>query len=158
MSITVAGTILVAGSHWFGITASETEGLWGRVTITVDGRSQWVFQEPVWRPIAVGCGPESTFMWSAREVIRLPESGDDAPEIVARADEDVLLVFEHEHGWVLVCESSVLRVCGGKETARWELPGVVVGAAWRGTELAVLSEGGGEVLLEVAGTGLICRD
>lgn len=140
--------------RWFQIAVFETEDLRASMTITMDGRYEWAFEQPAWRPIAVGSGPESCFLWSARELIRLPQEVDDEPEVVARTDEDLIVVFEHEGGWVLVCESSVRRLIGGEQTSRWELPEVVVRAAWRGAELAVLDEGGEEVLLRVAGPDL----
>lgn len=148
-------TSFVAGHRWFQIAVVETEDLRASVTITMDGRYEWTFEEPAWRPIAVGSGSESCFLWSARELIRLPQKVDDEPQILARTDEDLIVAFEHEGGWVLVCESSVRRILGSEQTARWELPDVVVRAAWRGTELAVLDEGGEEVLLRVAGPALI---
>lgn len=148
-------TTFVAGPHWFRLRMSETEGLRAVVTVTMDGRCEWTFDEPAWRPIAMGAGGESCYFWSAREVVRLPRLESDEPVVEATTDEDLIFVFEHDGGWVLVCEASVRRVLRGEQTARWELPDVVVGVAWRGEALAVLHHSGDEVVLRVVGPDLV---
>ncbi|WP_053204939.1 hypothetical protein [Jiangella muralis] len=146
--------IFVAGSRWFRIAVSETEALRALVTITMDGKYEWTFEEPVWRPISFGSGPGASYVWSARDLIRLPQAGSDEPVVEVSTDEDLIFVFEHSGGWVLVCETSIRRVLDGQQTARWELPGVVAHAVLRDEVLAVLDEDGKEVLLRFAGTDL----
>lgn len=146
----------VGGSRWFQVRVAEPgESLRVAVTVTMDGRYEWTFEEPAWRPIAFGSGEEHSYLWSAREVIRLPRIETDEPVVEARTDEDLIIAFEHADGWVLVCETSVRRVHRGVQTARWELPEVAVRAVWRGDALAVLDEAGEEVLLLVDGPDLL---
>lgn len=147
--------IFVDGRRWFHIRVADLgESSRVVVTVTMDGRYEWTFDEPSWHPIAFGSGAECSYLWSAREVIRLPRSESDEPVVEAGTDEDLIIAFEHTGGWVLVCETSVRRVIRGEETARWELPEVAVRALWRGDELAVLDESGEEVVLRVAGPDL----
>lgn len=146
----------VGGSRWFQIRAGDPgESLRMAVTVTMDGTYEWTFEVPAWRPIAFGCGEEHSYLWSAREVIRLPRIATDAPTVATSTDEDLIIAFEHSGGWVLVCETSVRRVHRGKQTARWELPEVAVRGVWRGDVLAVLDEAGGEVRLRVDGPDLV---
>ncbi len=41
-------------------------------------------------------------------------------------DEDIIIFFPHESGWLLICETSVRLVCKGEEASRIELGSVVV--------------------------------
>lgn len=145
----------VAGSHWFRVSLAETGESRELMTIKMDGGHEWTFDEPSWRPIAFGSGTDSCFLWSARELILLPKSASEKPVVEVGVEEDLIFVFESDGGWVLVCESSVRRVLAGKQTARWELSDVVASATWRGEELAVLDEGGDEVLLRISGPDLM---
>ncbi|MDP4015069.1 MAG: hypothetical protein Q8P38_10695 [Candidatus Nanopelagicales bacterium] len=149
-------TIFVAGCRWFRVCVADGgESLRATVTVAMDGRHEWTYEEPSWRPIAFGFGAESSYLWSARELIRLPRLQSDEPVVEVSTDEDLIFVFEHAGGWVLVCETSVRRVLGGEQTGRWELPEVAVRAVWRGEALAVLDEAGEEALLRVDGPDLV---
>ena len=129
--------VFVAGSSAFRIR--EAAGPSGRsltVTITQDERLEWTYQLVSWRPLAVGSGLGSACLWSARELVVLP-SGPGEDPVVLSADEDLLLVFRTEAGWVLVCETSVRLVAGGKEISRIELADTVRRAWWSGGGLLV---------------------
>ena len=105
------------------------------VTITQDDRLEWTYQLASWRPLAVGSGFGSAYLWSARELVVLP-SGPGEDPVVLSADEDLLLVFRTEAGWVLVCETSV-RLVTGREISRVELADTVRRAWWNGAALQV---------------------
>src|SRR3984957_6837304 len=129
--------VFVAGGSAF--TLRESAGLSARtltVTITQDDRLEWTYQLASWRPLAVGSGSGSAYLWSARELVVLP-SGPGEDPVVLSADEDLLLVFRTEAGWVLVCETSVRLVTGQEEASRIELGDTVRRAWWTGAGLQV---------------------
>ena len=108
--------VFVAGSSAF--TIREAAGFSaGTLTVTIiqDDRLEWTYQLASWRPLAVGSGFDSAYLWSARELVVLP-SGSGGEPVVLSADEDLLLVFRTQAGWVLVCETSVRLVIGPGST------------------------------------------
>jgi len=128
--------VFVAGSS--ALTIREVAGLAAgtlTVTITQDDRLEWTYQLASWRPLAVGSGFGSAYLWSARELVGLP-SGPGEDPVVLSADEDLLLVFRTEAGWVLVLETSV-RLVTGREISRIELADTVRRAWWSGAGLQV---------------------
>src|SRR5580700_8780255 len=97
--------VFVAGCSIF--TIREAAGLSAgtrTVTITRDDRLEWTYQLASWRPLAVGSGSGPACLWSARELVVLPSGSGEDP-VVLSTDEDLLLVFGTEAGWVLVCET-----------------------------------------------------
>lgn len=64
------------------------------VTITRDDRLQWTYRHAAWRPLAVGCGAGSAYVWSARDLLILPDDHDGDPTVLA-VDEDLLFVFKN---------------------------------------------------------------
>ena len=146
---------LISDLRKFRILSVDTGELRTSLKITMDERSSWTFDVPSWRPIAVGSGPKSRFLWSARELILLPQDSDDEPQFVAETEEDIIAVFEKHDGWVLVCETSVRRFVHDQETARCQLSDVVTEVWWRGDVLHVEVEGRGDLLLRVVGPDLV---
>ena len=147
--------VFVAGRSAF--TIRETAGLSaGRLTVTItrDDRLEWTYQLASWRPLAVGSGSGSACLWSAREVVVLP-SGPGEDPVVLSADEDLLLVFGTEAGWVLVCETSVRLVTSREEISRVELGDTVRRAWWTGAGLQVEDARGTATALTVAGDRLV---
>lgn len=144
----------VAGSRWYGIRAThDPESLRSELTISLDGRFEWTFGVASWRPINLGVAAEDAYLWSARELILLPSADSDEP-LEIKVDEDLLFAFRVEDGWALVCETSVRRLVGQEETARWELPDVVLHASWRDGVLLVRDDAGAETRLKLSGPGL----
>ena len=89
------------------------------VTITRDDQVEWTYQMASWRPLAVGQGCGSAYLWTARDLVILP--GDPGEDPVALSvDEDLLVVFRTAAGWVLVCETSV-RVGAGNPVTLGDL-------------------------------------
>jgi hypothetical protein len=147
--------VFVAGRCAF--TIREAAGLSAgtlTVTITRDDRLEWTYQLASRRPLAVGSGSGSACLWSAREVVVLP-SGPGEDPVVLSADEDLLLVFRTEAGWVLVCETSVRLVTGREEISRIELADTVRRAWWTGAALQVQDARGTTTALTVAGDRLV---
>ena len=102
--------LFVAGSSVF--TIRENAGPAKEmltVTITRDDQVEWTYQMASWRPLAVGHGRGSAYLWTARNLVILPEDPGEDP-IALSVDEDLLVVFRAAAGWVLVCETSVRLV------------------------------------------------
>jgi hypothetical protein len=73
---------------------------------------------------------------------------------VLSADEDLLLVFRTEAGWVLACETSA-RLVTGQEISRIELADTVRRAWWSKAGLQVEDARGTTTALTVAGDRLV---
>ena len=143
--------IVVSGRQCFGIhAAGDPDSLTCLLTITLDGRVEWTFDVPTWRPMSVGAAGDTWYVWSARDVIVLPP--DEAGEPAAfKVDEDLQFVFRLDDGWVLVCETSIRRLVNEHETDRWELPEIVSDAAWIADVLSVRDYSGSETRVRVSG-------
>jgi len=127
----------VVGDRTFGVRVAEDEAPRSMtVTVVMDGRYEWTFDEPGWRPLSVGAAPDLGYLWSARRLIVLPRSPGEDPELTT-VDEDLLFVFCVDAGWILVCETSVRRVAAGKETARLQFGEVLERAMWESSALVV---------------------
>lgn len=125
-----------------------------KVTVTLDGRIEWTFDEPGWRPLSLGVAGDEPYLWSARGLIALPTSLSFDPEVI-QVDEDLLLVFNVDAGWLFVCETSVRLVAEGRETARLEIGEVIEHASWQHGELVVRDGRGLEQRIGVYGDRLI---
>lgn len=149
-------TTVVSGRRVFSIRVAALDvPRVMRVTIVADGRFEWTFDEPGWRPLSLGAGADGAFLWSARSLITLPMAVREVPTVVS-VDEDLMVAFRHSGGWLLVCEASVRRVVGSGETARLELDDVVESALWESDDVLVLrGEGGSERRVTVRGQGLV---
>jgi len=123
------------------------------VTVVMDGRLEWTFDEPGWRPLSVGAAVDRSYLWSARRLIVLPQRSDESPELIG-VDEDLLVVFWVDTGWVLVCETSVRRVVRGSETSRLEFGDVLERASWDSHTLVVHDDSGEEHRIDVQGRHL----
>jgi hypothetical protein len=130
-------TVFVVGASTFTIQqGADSSDQHMKVTITRDGRLQWTYRHASWRPLAVGCGAGSAYVWSARDLVVLPDDHDDDPSCLA-VDEDLLFVFRTNDGWLLVCETSVRLVIGQGERSRIEFGDVIERAYWSGEQLHV---------------------
>lgn len=106
------------------------------LSIRVDGAKRWSSEEPGWRDVACGVADMEVFVWSARRLVVAPlKPGTEAYGL--DSDEDILIVFPVDNGWLLVCETSVRLVIDGTERSRLELPDVVGEARWDGERLRV---------------------
>ena len=123
------------------------------VTITRDDQFEWTYQLASWRPLSAGWGSGLAYLWSARDVVVLPEDPDAAPAVLT-ADEDILLVFRTAAGWVLVCETSVRLITGHDQVSRVELGDSIERAQWAGNSLQIQDASGTETAFTVAGTRL----
>lgn len=147
-------TTFVAGEHSFAVRESRSDAPRSTtVTVTMDGRFEWSFQEPGWRPLSFGASDDGPYLWSARELIALPGNDDEEPTTI-RVDEDLLYVFRVDGGWLMVCETSVRRVLGGHETDRVDLDDVVDQARWKRGSLRLLDSAGAQVRVRVDGARL----
>jgi hypothetical protein len=130
-------TVFVVGTSTFTILKGEdAPGRYMSVTITRDDHVQWTHRHAAWRPLAVGYGGGTAYIWSARDLVVLPADHDDDPSVLT-VDEDLLFVFKAENAWLLVCETSVRLIIGREERSRVELGDVVEQARWREGHLQV---------------------
>jgi hypothetical protein len=130
-------TVFVVGASTFTIRqGADTSEQHMKVTITRDDRLQWTYRHAAWRPLAVGCGAGSAYVWSARDLVVLPDDGDDDPSCLV-FDEDLLFVFKTNNGWLLVCETSVRLIVGQEERSRVEIGDVIERAHWSAGQLHV---------------------
>jgi len=147
-------TIFVVGASTFTIQQGEdSSDQRMKVTITRDDRVQWTYRHASWRPLAVGCGGGTAYIWSARDLVVLPDDHDDDPHILT-FDEDLLFVFKIENGWLLVCETSVRLIIGQDERSRVELGDVIERAHWREGQLHVEDARGITASMRVTDGGL----
>ena len=108
--------------------ASSSQGQM-TVTITRDDRLEWTYHQASWRPLAVGWGCGSAYLWSARDLVMLPDDPGEDP-VVLSVDEDLLVVFRTGAGWVLVCETSVRLITGQDQVCRIDLGDTAGRARW----------------------------
>lgn len=142
-------TVFVVGASTFTIQQDvDPSGRNVKVTITRNDRLQWTYLHASWRPLAVGCGAGSAYVWTARDLVILPDDDDTDPSVLA-VDEDLLFVFKTETGWLLVCETSVRLVVGQEERSRVELGEVVERAHWSEGRLHVEDAGGTTTAISV---------
>ena len=147
-------TLFVVGASTFTIQqGADSSDEHMKVTITRDNRLQWTYRHASWRPLAVGCGESSAYIWSARDLVMLPDDHDDDPSVLA-VDEDLLFVFRTQAGWLLVCETSVRLVIGQDERSRIELGDVIEQAYWSGGRLLVEDARGIATAISVTGDRL----
>jgi hypothetical protein len=111
------------------------------VTVTRDDRLEWTWHLASWRPLAVGWGCGSAYLWSARDLVVLPDDPGEDPSMLT-VDEDMLLVFRTAAGWVLVCETTVRLITGQDQTARIDLADTIERAWWTGETLQILDARG----------------
>ncbi|WP_460741611.1 hypothetical protein [Mariniluteicoccus endophyticus] len=76
------------------------------------------------------------YFWSALELVRLPGALDLGLRVI-KFDEDLLVVFRIDDGWLVVCETSVRRLVDEAETDRVELSEVVEDVRWQGGILLI---------------------
>ena len=147
-------TVFVVGASTFTIRqGADSSDQHMKVTITRDDRLQWTYRHASWRPLAVGCGECSAYVWSARDLVMLPDDQDDDPCILT-VDEDLLFVFRTHIGWLLVCETSVRLVIGQDERSRVELGDVVERVYWSEGRLHVEDARGVTTAMSVTGDRL----
>ena len=125
-----------------------------RVTITRDDRLEWTYHHASWRPLAVGCGSGSAYVWTARDIVVLPDDPDGDPHVL-HADEDLLFVFKAENKWLLVCETSVRLIVGQQERSRLDFGEVLERAHWSEGRLLVEDASGMRARITAADDRLI---
>ena len=57
-------TTIVAGTSIFQVrvgTGSSDRSM--KVTVTLDGRLEWTFDQPAWRPLSYGCRHGMPYLW-----------------------------------------------------------------------------------------------
>ncbi len=91
----------------------------------------------------------------ARQIVVLPNEHAADPEVLD-ADEDLLLVFRTETGWLLVCETSVRLIVDGEETSRIEVGDVIERARWSKGRVLVEDASGMTTTINVTGSRLSC--
>lgn len=154
MSAGVQETVIVAGISMFTVRVGSGDSDRSMsVTITSGGRTQWTYTQPAWRPLAYGYDRDCTYIWSARAIIVLPTGPGDDPDVLD-VDEDLLLVFRIEPGWLLVCETSVRLIAGKEETSRMELGDVVEQVRWESGDLVVEDANGATARIRMDGRSL----
>ncbi|WP_147794693.1 hypothetical protein [Cellulomonas sp. Y8] len=124
------------------------EELFATLTIRIRGDELWRSTERSWRPVGIGNGTRSAYIWTARTLVELSTSGSMWS---AKFDEDLIWVYQAGAAWVAVCETSVRLVGTEGEVDRWELADVVAEADWRGEKMYVRDVAGREVFLRVHG-------
>jgi hypothetical protein len=83
----------VAGQSVFRIRACPgPDARQTTVAIAGDDAREWVYQVAGWRPLCVGWGCGLGYLWSARDLIVLPDAPGEDP-VVLTADEGLLVVF-----------------------------------------------------------------
>lgn len=122
------------------------------LSVRVDGDKRWSSEEPGWRDIAVGVD-EGLFVWSARRLVVVPLGVDDGACSID-SDEDIVVAFRADPGWLLACETSLRLVRGDAELSRLELPDVIEDARWAGESLLVRCANGTSVRVAVDAGGL----
>jgi hypothetical protein len=143
--------LFVAGSSVF--TIRENAGPAKEmltVTITRDDQVEWTYQMASWRPLAVGHGCGSAYLWTARALVILPEGPGEDP-VALSVDEDLLVVFRVAAGWVLVCETSVRLVACQEEISRIELADLAERIWWAAGELQIEDASGMTATITVTG-------
>jgi len=129
----------IAGNHVIQLEIRDAahKPQWIDVAATIDYARTWTFTEPGWRRLALGVARDHPYLWSARRLIVLPTTAAEEPAQVD-VDEDILLVFAEDNGWLIVCETSVRLFEGLTEVSRLELGDVVVHARREHDTLRVL--------------------
>jgi len=152
---TSSETVVVSGRRQFAIrVAAIEEPRSMRITVVLDSRFEWTFDQSGWRPLAVGSDPQGAFLWSAREVITLPVDATGEPVVALSVDEDLLAVFRDGVEWSLVCETSLRRVIGREEVDRIDFDGVIERCFWAGEdEIVVRLDDGSERRTRWPGAG-----
>lgn len=135
------------------VRKNEEASGWVDVTVTLDYGRAWRYNEPGWRPLSFGLAGVRPYWWSARHLVLLPDDVIEDP-VVLDVDEDMLIVFVVDEGWLVVCETSVRLIREGQERSRVELPDMVLEARWRGSKLGVLDAGHQLVKIAIAGEEL----
>jgi hypothetical protein len=124
------------------------------VTITRDDQLEWTYHQASWRPLAVGQGCGPAYLWSARDLVMLPDDPVGDPGVLA-LDEDLLFVFHAEAGWVLVCETSVRLIASQDQASRIDLADTVERAWWTGETLQIQDASGTVTAITVSGHRLV---
>lgn len=145
----MSGTVVVVGDRTFEVTVHRPMPDSMQLSVIVDDREQWNFEIKFWRPWACGVSQGQFYLWSARKLIVFSDSMANAPSVI-EFDEDLLLVFRPQAGWVLVCETSVRLLHESAEVSRVELDEVIEGARWELGRLSVRDLTGRERYISIA--------
>lgn len=115
--------------------------------------NEWAFVQPGWRPLSFGTRNETVYLWSAREIIALPDDSRDRPARVP-VDEDILQVYLAGDAWLVVCETSVRLLLDGQEISTIQLGEVVETSRLRGDQLTIRDVAGAVSAIGVTSGGL----
>lgn len=148
-------TTVVVEHRSFEVTARRRSAESSVITVVADGREQWTFQVAAWRAWSCGASWGVFYVWTARKLIVFPRSTSAAIEI--EVDEDMLLVFKIDLGWLVVCEASVRLLGDRGELGRIECGDVVETARWDSGRLVVLEQSGGRIAAAVRGGQLVAE-
>jgi len=83
------------------------------VTVRMDASHAWTFEEPGWLPIRFGFAAGLFYLWSARRLIVFGLDRTE-PVSVPMDDDDIHYVFASDGRWLLVCETSIRLMDGGR--------------------------------------------
>jgi hypothetical protein len=131
--------IVVADDHVVEIRADRSGGARSMiVSVELDHRQSWLFDEPGWQELAVGVAGGVAYWWSARHLVLLPTGQRTGDPVVISADEDIRLAFAVADDWLLVCETSARLVrSDNHEVSRLEFGEVVLAARREGPALVL---------------------
>lgn len=156
MTDSLSVQMLVVGNSIFEVSVDHSDAPRSvSVEVRQDGRRVRGWEEPGWRPIALGAAGDAFYWWSAR---RLSVLGSERVQFEAETTEDVLYVFSTPYGWLIVCESSArLALEAGGLTRTVEFDEVVGSCRFDGVDLEVELTNGAQRSVRVTGDGLCVR-
>ena len=147
-------TRIVSGDRVFDILVDKSKAPRGQeVTILSDSGDRWNYEVSGWAPIGYGIADDNLLVWSARQVI-VVRKRLNGPVIGFVSDEDIYYVFTIDGRLLVVCETSVHLVEGGKAVSRKDLSDSVKRVQLRGNRLTIAGVSGSRFEVEVSTSGL----
>lgn len=148
---------LVAGKHVIEVIADRSGSPESMiVSLQLDGRRRWMFEEPGRQDLGFGVTTEGTvvYWWSARHLVVMPVEDLADPQVM-EVDDDIRFVFSVGEGWLLVCETSVRLIVEGQETSRLQAGEVLMSAHWQVPALVISDFNGRELKVEIVDGRLV---
>lgn len=147
-------TVVVVGDHLVVVAVDYRDAPSSlQVTLHLDGKRLRSFDEVGWRAPRYGVADLTFYWWSARRVVSVAVGTPTEIEQV-EIDEDIVFVFRRPSGWLLVCETSVRLVLGGREVARLEYPEVLIEAAIQDEQVVLRDASGSASRVAITSAGL----
>ena len=138
--------VVVAGRHVIEIKVDRSASPRSMiVSVDLDHRQSWLFDEPGWQDLAVGVTDGVAYFWSARHLVVLPAGERPGDPVVITADEDIRLAFAVADGWLLVCETSIRYFADGELAAKLDFGEVLQAGRWEGPRLVVQDAAGRDI-------------